>query len=381
VTTTERRRFRGDGGSVIVEAAFIMPILLVIVLGLMDFSVWEFQESQASSAARDGARVGVLLSLDAADQSATKTAISDAVRAKIPDSGKLKSFNVRVWCAGGTPGTEFSGCLPSKPGQTRLIVEASWTYVPVSFVGERFGTPKVTSTAEMIWTGPRRPGGSATPPDLCQLNGTPAVGPKPNLSANPGTLQTPNYVEVRFQLNSTAFCGTQSATFTDSNGNSAGTASVTSFSGTALATVRAQTPSPIAAGSYTVELTAGGRSFSQTFTLDAAAPTLCTVSFSFTSGSPNAINGGNLQANINGAATLSNCAGTWSVRLVRAADNTVFQVMADQTSSASLNISFDKQKNQNQISAPKDFTAGIYRVEVSGGNLLGTASTDITVAP
>jgi hypothetical protein len=354
-----------------------MPILLVLVLGLMDFSVWEFQESQASSAARDGARAGVVMSLDAADQAATKAMISAAVRAKIPDADALSSFNVRVWCAGGMPGTDFSGCLPSEPGATRLVVEASWTYVPVSFVGDTFGRPKVTSTAEMVWTGPRRAGGSSTPPDLCQLSGTPTVSTKPNLSANPGTLQSPGFVEVRFPLNSTSFCGTQSASFTDTNGDSAGTASVSSFSG-GVATVRAQTPSSIPAGSYTIELTAGGRAFSQTFTLDAAVPTICTATVTIASGSPNDVQGGgNLKDPIVADVNLTNCTGAWTATLVRAAGSVALQT-APGSGSGAFTVTFSKNKSSNVGNA--DFVAGLYRIELTGAGLTTTVvSADIEV--
>jgi hypothetical protein len=376
VRSPERRRFRGDGGAVIVEAAFVMPILLALVLGLMDFSLWEFQESQASSAARDGARAGVVLSLDAADQASTKQAITDAVRGKIPDPDKLQGFTVQVWCAGGTPGTDFSGCSPAEPGQTRLVVEASWTYEPVSFVGDTFGTPTVSSTAEMVWTGPRRAGGSPTPPDLCELNGTPTVVTKPNLSANPGTLQSPGYVEVRFPLNSTSFCGTQSATFTDSDGDSAGTASVTSFSGS-VATVRAQTPSAIPSGSYTIELTAGGRAFSQTVSLDAAVPTICTVTVTAATPLQRQGNGGNLQTDVTGTVALSNCSGTWTVALIRSNGSVTYQTLTT-TQSESFDVTFSGQRNSNNGNEP--YVVGTYRIEVTGGDLSGTAvSNDIVV--
>ena len=54
------RRLRGDDGAVLVEAALVLPIILFVMLGMTEYSVAELQANQASSAARDGARVGIL---------------------------------------------------------------------------------------------------------------------------------------------------------------------------------------------------------------------------------------------------------------------------------------------------------------------------------
>ena len=47
---------RTERGAALVETAFVLPILMLFVLGMIDLAMWNFQRSQTSSSARDGAR-------------------------------------------------------------------------------------------------------------------------------------------------------------------------------------------------------------------------------------------------------------------------------------------------------------------------------------
>ena len=55
-----RTRWRCDSGAEFVEAALAFPLLLLIVLGIMDFGLMFQQYEVITNAAREGARIGVL---------------------------------------------------------------------------------------------------------------------------------------------------------------------------------------------------------------------------------------------------------------------------------------------------------------------------------
>jgi hypothetical protein len=258
VTPNRRARSRGDGGAVIVEVAFVMPILLALVLGLMDFSLWELQESQVSSAARDGARAGVVLPLD---DTSSYDAIDHAARAKIPDVDRLDDFAVQVWCsgAGGTQAVAWSGCSDAVPGTTRLIVRTSWTYRPLSFVGDTFAGSAITSTAEMVWNGPPGVAGSAAPPVCSVAFGSATVPPLDGASLSDDLVQS-------FTTNGHSSCTGFSAQLragSTSQGN--GTVSLTGTDGTITFTPT-QVPG-LTAGPHTIRLVSGGRQWQATVTL------------------------------------------------------------------------------------------------------------------
>jgi hypothetical protein len=56
-----RRRMRGDDGAVLVESAFVLPVVVLICFGIIDFG-FAFRDTQTVTAAtRSGARIGATL--------------------------------------------------------------------------------------------------------------------------------------------------------------------------------------------------------------------------------------------------------------------------------------------------------------------------------
>lgn len=58
---------RGEAGNAVIELAFTLPILLVIVTGIFDFGLMFQRFEVLTNAAREGARVGVLPGYSADD--------------------------------------------------------------------------------------------------------------------------------------------------------------------------------------------------------------------------------------------------------------------------------------------------------------------------
>jgi Flp pilus assembly protein TadG len=57
---------RGDVGQDLLEAAMILPVLLLILLGIMEFAIIIFSYDSVANAAREGARFGIVHPNDAA---------------------------------------------------------------------------------------------------------------------------------------------------------------------------------------------------------------------------------------------------------------------------------------------------------------------------
>ena len=105
------KRCAGDRGAMLVEAAFVFPIFLTLLFGIIDIGNAEFQTSQATAAARDGARVGIL-HFDQADVngSSDKTIIVNQVNARLAG----QSATVTVSCINGLTGTTALVLLASR---------------------------------------------------------------------------------------------------------------------------------------------------------------------------------------------------------------------------------------------------------------------------
>jgi Flp pilus assembly protein TadG len=148
-----RRLHRDERGVTIVEAAFVIPILFLFVFGLIDIGLWEFQNSQASGAARDGARVGILKYL-AADQasppSANYSAIDEAVRARLGG----QSYTLTVTCLAESS-TTTKACNTAVVDHDRIQVVVTWQHPSLTYVGQLAAgnSQTVTGTATMVING------------------------------------------------------------------------------------------------------------------------------------------------------------------------------------------------------------------------------------
>lgn len=65
-----RRRWRSDTGAELIEFALVFPLLLLVVLGIVDFGLVFQQYEVLTNAAREGARIAVLPNYSAADAQA-----------------------------------------------------------------------------------------------------------------------------------------------------------------------------------------------------------------------------------------------------------------------------------------------------------------------
>ena len=64
---TRRRGARGERGASAVEFALLLPLMLLIIAGIVDFGRAFFIDIQLANAAREGARAAVVSTLTAAD--------------------------------------------------------------------------------------------------------------------------------------------------------------------------------------------------------------------------------------------------------------------------------------------------------------------------
>lgn len=149
-----RRLRRDQRGVTIVEAAFVIPIFFLLAFGLIDMGLWGLQRGQATSAARDGARAGIVLKLAGTSgnptSNANQTAIKDAVAGRL-DRDTIE--NVTISCVDGVTGLD-KPCSTVVNGRDRLKVVVDWQRPFLTFVGTIFGNSStVTGTSTMVIAG------------------------------------------------------------------------------------------------------------------------------------------------------------------------------------------------------------------------------------
>lgn len=130
--SARRSSGRRERGVTIVEAAFAFPILLTFIFGLVDLGMWTFNANQATNAARDGARAGILSFEDLDDPS---SADHDRVEAAVEAHLDRQVDSISVACV--DPDGNDVGCASARVDvdSVRVDVEWDWTLVtPVAAI-------------------------------------------------------------------------------------------------------------------------------------------------------------------------------------------------------------------------------------------------------
>lgn len=156
------RRGDRDRGAVLVEAALVLPLLLFLFLGFFDFTWAELKESDATNAARDGARVGILggatsttgAQSDCTAGDAAFEAICNEVRSNLT-AAPVSTVQVQCYIGVG-PGVDEDdpvACNSAGLEADRSTIEVIvvWERVPMTFVGNTFfGDSTVTTKSRMV---------------------------------------------------------------------------------------------------------------------------------------------------------------------------------------------------------------------------------------
>jgi len=138
---------RGVSGAQLVEFAFALPLLLVLLVGIMDFATAFDLRQKLTNAAREGARIGA--SQPTSDLTLTNPPSVQGIRDAVANS--LQNANVN---------TSFIGSSMNRTGPYRWTYYSSGTYgleiervfqVPVSTGGWMAGT-RITVRYPYKWT-------------------------------------------------------------------------------------------------------------------------------------------------------------------------------------------------------------------------------------
>ena len=121
-----RQRLRGERGAAAVEFAFIMPLLIVLVLGIAEFGRAFQVQGTLSAAAREGVRVMALQN----DQAAAKTAVWKASTSLKPTIG---AGDIQIKLVDGTAGT----CPAINAGNTSIGLTITYR---MPFLTDFFGS-------------------------------------------------------------------------------------------------------------------------------------------------------------------------------------------------------------------------------------------------
>ena len=148
-----RSFYRNKRGQALIEFAFILPFLLVIVGGIVDFGLAFFIGQVIENAAREGARAGAVVRPAQGTQEfpeaeegtctvpcASGPSILQVASAKIPDVGLFNGFTLE---------SKFTNSPNLNEDAVQVTVEGTHGWFLLQLIG--FDPITISRTAEMRW--------------------------------------------------------------------------------------------------------------------------------------------------------------------------------------------------------------------------------------
>ena len=143
---TRVQTLKSERGSQIIEAALVLPLLLLVLLGILDFGLLFQRYEAVTNAAREGARVAILPGYAAADvQNRVQQYLADAGLTAVPITTVVAPVGVNV---GGGACITMTGATVSYP-HSYFLVGAIMTY----FGGAGLGNTALVATSMMRYEG------------------------------------------------------------------------------------------------------------------------------------------------------------------------------------------------------------------------------------
>ena len=151
---------RGDRGAAAVEFALIVPILLILVFGIIDFGLAMYSQTMVGNAAREGVRTASLEGTQANAEFAVTAAMTGIIGTKptvVTDPlAVANGFQVKCTLANGTWCTGWStaggGTTPAPQGAT-VAVTITYSYkwlTPIQIIKGIPSSLKITRTSTMV---------------------------------------------------------------------------------------------------------------------------------------------------------------------------------------------------------------------------------------
>jgi Flp pilus assembly protein TadG len=147
--SAQGRREQSDRGTTAVEFAIVVPLLLLILLGIIDFGRLLFVQVSLNAASREGARASSLYAPTSTQQSSVVTRITDIVQQSSPGTARLSALS-DIPLVVSTAGL----CSPTATDEiTAVAVTVPFQWItPVAFFGVS-GPSELRSESRMLCVG------------------------------------------------------------------------------------------------------------------------------------------------------------------------------------------------------------------------------------
>lgn len=111
------KKSKSSSGQAVVELACVLPLILIIVLGLIDFGVLFYNHAMVTNASREGARAGIVFQADTSGNfvphtvAEIRTVVNNYLQSRLISFGGATSATVTAPTTGTSPKHGGSGSI------------------------------------------------------------------------------------------------------------------------------------------------------------------------------------------------------------------------------------------------------------------------------
>ena len=130
-------RLKARAGSELIEFAVVLPLLLILMFGIVDFSLALYDKAVVTNASREGARAGIVATTPRPDLTAVQGVVSDYCSTYLINFG------------GAAPVTTASGIGGGSGSPLTVQVQYYYNFAVISKLIPSLGSLNLTSTTVM----------------------------------------------------------------------------------------------------------------------------------------------------------------------------------------------------------------------------------------
>lgn len=135
------KKTKSDSGQALVEFAFVLPFILILLLGLIEFGVAFYNRAMLTNASREGARAGMTYTTDSSSNywslASMRTAVNNAVNNYL--QGRLINFGGNptwITVANRSGGSPYDPSFNVSGGTVDVTVTYTHTFLAIpNFIG------------------------------------------------------------------------------------------------------------------------------------------------------------------------------------------------------------------------------------------------------
>lgn len=135
------KKFRSNDGQAILEFAYVLPFLMIVVLGVIEFGILFYDQAVITNASREGARAGIAFQKDSSGnywseaemQAKVEQTVNDYLQGRLVTFGPIGSITTTATRSGNVyaDGIDYYEYTPATIGKLEVAVAYQHDYLAI----------------------------------------------------------------------------------------------------------------------------------------------------------------------------------------------------------------------------------------------------------